>query len=438
MNRELREDRYIQVLEEELVPAMGCTEPIAVAYGAAVATSVLGEEPESVEISVSGSILKNAKSVVVPNTGGMKGIEASVAAGILSSDPSKELRILEDLGPKDRHRMEEILQRIPITVKQAPKEKLFDIIITLKSREHFARVRITDSHTNVTEITLDGQKVFSAEEKEETEDAGNRDFLRVKDIYVFAETVPLWRVEGLLRRQIQYNLAIAEEGMKKDYGANIGRILAKGESEGVVSKAKAMAAAASDARMGGCELPVIINSGSGNQGITASVPVYIYGRERGFSEEKIYRALLISNLLSIHIKSGIGRLSAYCGAVSAGAASAAAIAYLEGKGYEGICHTLMNALSITSGLICDGAKPSCAGKIATSLDGGFLGYEMYRTGNNLSPGDGIMASDVEKTIRNVWQLAFEGMKGTNEEILQIMVEKDNVLPIGGNGEWKEE
>ena len=413
---------YVQILKEELLPAMGCTEPIALAYAAAIARKTLGTIPDRVVIGASGSIIKNVKSVIVPNTGHLKGIRAAVTAGIIAGRPEKELEVIAKVTPKQAAQMKEFMEHTDIIVEHVDHGATFDIMITLYKGSSYAKVRIAVYHTNIVLIEKDGSILRQVEVKGEAE-AGltDRSLLNMEDIWDFANTVDIADVKGILDRQIECNMAIAEEGLKGDYGANIGKVLIAMSEDNVQTKAKAMAAAGSDARMNGCELPVIINSGSGNQGITASVPVVVYARELKVSEEKKYRALTLSNLTAIHQKTPIGRLSAYCGAVSAGAGAGAGIAYLCGGGYQEVVHTVVNALAIVSGIVCDGAKASCAAKIASAVDAGILGYHMYIRGQQFYGGDGIVTKGVEATLKNVGRLGKEGMKETNKEIIKIMI-----------------
>lgn len=415
---------YLQILREELVPAMGCTEPISLAYAAATARAQLGQLPQRVCVAVSGNILKNVKSVVVPNTGGQRGIAAAAAAGIVAGQESQQLQVLANVTKEQVRAMQEFLAQTPIEVRAVDEGHIFDIGVTVWAQGHEASVRIVDFHTNIVRITRDGvpQPLPCADC---TDDASmaltDRSCLSVADILRFADTVALEDVRPILDRQIRCNMAIAEEGLKNAYGANIGKVLLAMYGDDVKTRARAMAAAGSDARMSGCELPVVINSGSGNQGITASVPVIVYARHIGADEERLYRALVVSNLCTIHLKTGIGRLSAYCGAVSAGCASGAGVAYLLGGGFDEVAHTLVNALAAVSGIVCDGAKPSCAAKISAAVDAGLLGYYMYRQGNQFLGGEGIVRKGVENTIEAVGCLAHDGMLDTDREIIRLMI-----------------
>ncbi len=415
---------YIQILKEELVPAMGCTEPIAIAYAAAKGREVLGELPDQVVVEASGNIIKNVKSVVVPNTGGLHGIEAAAAAGVVAGRPELMLEVISQVTREQQEEMRVYLEEHPVRVEFLDGDLVFDIRLTLRRGENEAKVRIANYHTNIVHLEHNGQVLLDLPvEAEDESGLTDRSLLSMADIFDFAQTVEIDDVREVIGRQIECNMAISQEGLTHSYGANIGQVIrASSRPDDPIARAKSAAAAGSDARMGGCEMPVIINSGSGNQGMTASVPVIVYGREIGASEEKLYRALVLSNLITIHQKTRIGRLSAYCGAVSAGAAAGAGIAYLDGGGYEEVIHTVVNALAIVSGMICDGAKASCAGKIAAAIDAGVLGYRMYQQGQQFHGGDGIISRGVEKTLDNVGRLGKIGMRSTDKEILQIMLQ----------------
>lgn len=415
-------DAYVGLIRRELVPATGCTEPIAVAYAAAVAARELDALPETVDVCGSVNIIKNVKGVVVPNTGGLHGLEAAAAAGIVAGDPDRKLLVISEVSKEKQEQIAGFLRQAAFTVRESDSGALFDICITLTGGGHTASCRIAEEHANIVSIQCDGKTVFSRsleDKKEET--ATDKDLLTVERIVEFADTVDLCDVKDIFDRQIHCNMDIAQEGLANDYGARIGQILLKSRENDVVTRAKAYAAAASDARMGGCEKPVVINSGSGNQGITASVPVVIYGRELGVSQEKLYRALAVSNLVTLHLKSGIGPLSAYCGAISAGCGAAAGITYLYGGKFREVAHTVVNALAINSGVICDGAKASCAAKIASAVEAGILGMQMFQQGSQFYGGDGIVSKGVENTICNVSRVASEGMRKTDAEIIKIML-----------------
>ena len=411
---------YTAILKAELVPAMGCTEPIAIAYAAAKARDTLGCLPTEADLVVSSNIIKNVKSVVVPNTGGLKGLEAALAAGAAAGDAARVLQVISQVDDEGRAAIRNFLERVPIRVTPSESGEIFDILVELRAGEACARVRITSCHTNVVLVEKNGKTVFEGSAQGDESHPEGYEALNVKDILEYAETVDLEPVREMLERQIEYNSAISEAGLTGDWGAAIGKTLLKMYGSDVMVRAKAAAAAGSDARMSGCEKPVIINSGSGNQGMTASLPVIVYAQELGKTHEELLRGLLLSNLLTIHLKTGIGRLSAYCGAVCAGCAAGAAIAWLNGGTYQDITHTLVNGLAIVSGIICDGAKPSCAAKIASAVDAGILGWQMYQNGHQFYGGDGIVRSGVEETIRSVGRLGREGMGGTDRTIIEIM------------------
>jgi L-cysteine desulfidase len=421
MEKELY-DKYISILNEELLVAMGCTEPISLAYCAALSRETLGELPERVEICVSGNILKNVKSVIVPNTGGLKGVIAATAAGIIACNSHKKLQVLEGITDEMRAQIKDYIANCKFLVTQSKSGCIFDISVKCISGSHYSYVRIEGYHTNVVEIVKDGQNLnVATQENVESNSLTDRSVLSVKDIIEFADCVEIGDIKQIIERQIEYNSAIASEGLKNDYGANVGKILLKSFGESIHNRAKAFAAAGSDARMNGCNLPVVIVSGSGNQGMTASLPVVVYAEHLQASHEKLIRAVALSDLITIHLKTGIGRLSAYCGAVSAGVGAGAGVTYLYGGGYDEIAHTIVNALAVSSGLICDGAKSSCAAKIATAVDAGLLGMEMYKNGSQFYGGDGILEHGVENTIENVGDLARVGMKSTDEEIIKLMI-----------------
>ena len=378
--------------------------------------------PRRIHAGVSGSILKNVKSVIVPNTNHLKGIPASIAAGTIVGQPEKQLEVLSGITPDQAEAIKTYLEQTEITVEHIDNGITFDIVITAFAGEDSTSVRIAGYHTNIVSVEKNGKSLLN---KEYAGDSGDgltdRSLLSMEGIWDFIQTVDIDDIREILDRQIAFNMAIAEEGIRGDYGANIGSVLLSMDPPNIRVRAKAMAAAGSDARMNGCELPVIINSGSGNQGITVSVPVVVYARELGSSKEQLYRALALSNLTAIHQKTPIGRLSAYCGAVSAGAGAGAGIAYLCGGSYKDITHTVVNALAIVSGIICDGAKASCAAKIASAIDAGILGYHMYKNGQQFHGGDGIVTKGIEATLQNVGRLGKDGMKETNEEIIRIML-----------------
>lgn len=413
---------YLQILKEELIPAMGCTEPIAMAYAAAKARAVLGALPEKVDIVISGNIIKNVKSVVVPNTGGLKGIAAAVAVGIAVGNADKQLEVVADVKEEEVHLVSEFMESCEMTVQKSQSPKLLDIDLTLYKGSDYVRLRITDFHTNIMYIEKNGEILLDKGMGEDASCETDRSVLNVREIVEFAECVELSDVSEMLEKQIEYNYAISEEGLRGDYGAAIGKTLLATRGDDIRNKARAQAAAGSDARMSGCELPVVIVSGSGNQGMTTSLPVIVYAKEMGASHEKLLRALVVANLITIHQKTPIGRLSAFCGAVSAGCGAAAGVAWLVDGSVEAVSATIVNALGMISGTVCDGAKPSCATKIASAVEAGLLGFDLYLNGHGLKGGDGIIKADVEKTIQSVGQLAREGMRQTDSEILDIMLD----------------
>ncbi len=417
---------YISILNEELVPAMGCTEPIAIAYASSILVDALGERPCEILAKFSGNIIKNVKSVIVPCTGGRHGIESAIAAGIISARPDRCLQVLEELGEDAPGKIDEYVKLCKISIEEVNSSCTFDLHLIGRCGSDVAEVKIVGAHTNVTHVSKNGkimtEKYSLGETFEDTFYRADRSTLNVEDIVEFADTVDLSLVSEILEEQLAMNMAIAQEGLANTWGASIGKLLISGENT-LSRRARAYAAAGSDARMSGCELPVCIISGSGNQGITASVPVKIYADAMGVSHDTLLRALLVSDLITIHQKNGIGCLSAYCGAVSAGVGAGAGICYLHGGRYYEIAHTLVNAVAIISGTICDGAKPSCAAKIAMAVEAGIMGMEMTRTGRQFYGGDGIVTKGVENTIRNVGRLARDGMSQTDKEIISIMLGK---------------
>lgn len=416
---------YVKILHEELVPAMGCTEPIAIAYASALARDTLGTMPERMEVQASGNLIKNVKSVVVPNTNGLKGIEAAVAAGVVAGDAGKALEVISVVSGEQKARIHDMVGRGVCKVSLLDSGLVLDLIVTLRAGDDWARVRIVNHHTDVVLIEKNGAVLLEKPVDTSSsigEVSPEKRLLTIRDIVEFAWTVDLDDVRDVLERQVNYNMAICEEGLKSSYGGNVGKVLLREFGDGVATRCKAKAAAGSDARMGGCELPVVINSGSGNQGITVSVPVVEYARELGKDQDTLLRALVISNLVAVHQKAGIGSLSAYCGAISAGAAAGAAIAFLLGGGEYEIEHTIVNCLAISSGVVCDGAKASCAGKIAIGLDAALLGYQMIKNQQQFRGGDGILKKGVEETIGVVGRLGKDGMRETDREILHIMID----------------
>ncbi|MBQ3508017.1 MAG: serine dehydratase subunit alpha family protein [Clostridia bacterium] len=419
---------YTAILREELVPAMGCTEPIAIAYAASILRHALGSDPVTLRVELSGNIIKNVKSVIVPATDGMHGIEAAVAAGIVAGCPDRKLEVLCALKPADADRIRDFLHTTTPAVSELDTKHPFELVMTgtatMDGREITAQVHLMDRHTNVVSVERNGEDLtdrYLWGESMTPVEPADRSLLNVQDIITYAEEVDLDEVKPLLERQIAMNIAIAEEGLRSEYGASIGRLLYNGGHCDLRTKARAYAAAGSDARMNGCELPVCIISGSGNQGMTSSVPVVVYARAWNTDEETLLRALLVSNLITVHQKTGIGCLSAYCGAISAGCGCGCGICYLAGGRYSEIAHTLVNAVAILSGTICDGAKASCAAKIAMAVEAGIMGYDMMRSGRQFYGGDGSVTKGVENTIRNIGRLARDGMSETDREIIRIML-----------------
>lgn len=414
--------QYLQILREELIPAMGCTEPIAMAYAAAKARQVLGEMPDKIDIVISGNIIKNVKSVVVPNTGGLKGITAAVAAGVTVGDADRQLEVLAGVREEDIHLIREFMDSCPMTVMKSPSPKLLDIDLRLYKGTDCVRLRIADYHTNIVLIEKNGDVLLRLDDASDDGGETDRSVLSVKGIVEFAECVRIDDVRELLERQIAYNTAISQEGLRGEYGASVGKTLLSTRGSDVRVRARAVAAAGSDARMSGCELPVVIVSGSGNQGMTASLPVIVYAQDMGADRDRLLRALVVSNLVTVHQKTPIGRLSAFCGAVSAGCGAAAGVAWLCEGGVDAVSATITNTLGMISGTVCDGAKPSCATKIASAVEAGLLGFDLYERGKGLCGGDGILKGDVEKTIESVGKLARDGMRETDSEILEIMLD----------------
>ena len=415
---------YVNILKRELVCAQGCTEPIAIAYCAAVARSVLGSIPDRVEVEASGNIIKNVKSVIVPGTNGGRGIAAAAAIGILGGDEKALLEVIKTVSEEAKAQLPSYIASTPITLIPVDRGVVLDIGVIAHQGDSYAKVRIAAEHTNIVLIEKNGRILREKAVEAEVVDPEAPDYtlLSVEGIYDFATTCDLEDVRETLHRQVEMNSAISDEGLRGNWGANIGKTLLHYVGSDVRTRAKARAAAGSDARMSGCELPVVINSGSGNQGMTASLPVIEYAKDMGVEEDTMYRALLISNLLTTHAKTSIGRLSAYCGAVSAGAAAGAGVAFLHGGGVDEISHTIVNALAITSGIVCDGAKASCAAKIAMAVEAGLFGHEMYRQGQQFYGGDGLVKKGVENSIKSFGRLGRQGMKQTDEEIIKMMTE----------------
>ncbi len=417
--------QYLDILHEELRPAMGCTEPIALAYAAAKAKQILGAVPDRIRLFVSGNIIKNVKSVVVPNTGGLHGMAAAVCAGIIAGDADRELQVISSVPAEAHGKIKNYMESVDLEIQPAESGLVFDIDLHIFHGEDRVRLRIINHHTNIVHIQRNEQILLQLPVCESSEDhLTDKSCLSIEKIVEFADCLDVEDVRGCVGSQISFNMDIAREGLEHSWGANVGSVILCRQGESPAKKACAWAAAGSDARMSGCEKPVMIVSGSGNQGITASVPVAVYARELGKSEDELLRAVVLSDLVTIHQKAGIGRLSAYCGAISAGCGAGAGIAYLEGGDFRAVAHTVVNAIAILSGTICDGAKPSCAAKIAAAVDAGILGYHMYLEGQQFYGGDGIVTKGVDKTVHNVGRLAREGMRETDRTILDIILSCD--------------
>ncbi|MBQ8579826.1 MAG: serine dehydratase subunit alpha family protein [Oscillospiraceae bacterium] len=415
--------QYIAILNEELRPAMGCTEPIALAYAGAKAKGLLGRLPEKILVEVSGNIIKNVKSVVVPNTGGLHGIAAAVCAGVAVGKPELQLEVISCVTEEERRFLAGFLKQTPVEIQPSTSDLIFDIDLHLFAGDDVARVRIVNHHTNIVHMSKNGQVLLDLPVEESSEDhLTDKSCLCMEKIVEFADALDIEDVRHTVGRQIRCNMDIAREGIQNNWGANIGSVILRRQGQSVDRRAAAYAAAGSDARMSGCEKPVIILSGSGNQGITASVPVAVFAEEMQVSEELLFKAVALSDLVTIHQKTGIGRLSAYCGAISAGCGAGAGIAYLHGGRFDAVAHTVVNAIAILSGTICDGAKPSCAAKIAAAVDAGILGYDMYLEHQQFYGGDGIITKGVDQTLTNVGRLAREGMRETDRTILKIMLD----------------
>ena len=414
--------QFIAILEEELRPAMGCTEPIALAYAGAKAREILGALPTRIDVFASGNIIKNVKSVVVPNTGGLRGIAAAVCAGVVAGDANKQLEVISTVTHEQQVALKSYMAETEVNIDAASSNLVFDIDLRLYAGSDEARVRIVNHHTNIVHVSRNGEALVDLPVEESSEDnLTDKSCLTIERIVEFADVLNPEDVRNSIGRQIAYNMAIAKEGLRNNWGANIGSVILSQQGNSNNRKAAAWAAAGSDARMSGCEMPVIILSGSGNQGITASVPVAVYAESMGATEEQLFRAVAVSDLVTVHQKTGIGRLSAYCGAISAGCGAGAGIAYLHGGRKEAVAHTLVNAIAILSGTICDGAKPSCAAKIAAAVDAGILGYNMYLENQQFYGGDGIVTKGADKTVSNIGILAREGMRETDRTILKIML-----------------
>lgn len=420
-------DNYVNILKHELIPALGCTEPIAIAYASAKARQVLGDMPDRIEMNLSGNIIKNVKGVTVPNSGGLKGMEVAAVLGVVGGNADAALEVLESVKPEDIELTKKLVAQGICTCELA--EGVANLYVEAKVYKdgHSAEVTILDHHTNIVKVVKDGEVLVDRKSEDENADAGiDKSKLTLRDIIDFANEVKIEDVKEVLGRQLTMNKAISQEGLDNPWGAQVGKTLLASRGNDVVTRACARAAAGSDARMSGCSLPVVINSGSGNQGITVSMPVYTYAEEWNISEDKLYRALCISNLVSVHIKYFIGSLSAFCGAVSAACGSGAAIAYMYGASYDQIGQTIINTLGNVGGIVCDGAKSSCAAKISSAVNAALLGFQMAIEGKGFQNGEGIVLEDVEQTIKSMGHVGRVGMAGTDIDILNIMIGKIDV------------
>ncbi len=422
MNENLYKN-YVAILANELFPALGCTEPIAVAYAAAKARETLGAMPDAIDITCSGNIIKNVKGVTVPTSGGLKGIDVATVLGVVGGQADKKLEVLSGVNDEHRAKTRELVAQGLCKVHLCEGEENLYIYCVVRKGEESAAVEIKTYHTNITKIEKNGKVIFSKEDEKTAEVTGDKSLLNMRAIYDFANEVKMEDVQEIIDRQIEMNSAIAEEGIKNNWGVNVGSQVLKYYGNDVKFRAAAYAAAGSDARMSGCAMPVVINSGSGNQGITVTMPVVVYAKELGVSHEKLVRALVLANLISLNQKRYIGSLSAYCGATSAGAAAGCGIAYLHDESFEVICNTVINAIGTIGGMVCDGAKPSCASKIRSAVDAGIMGYCLAKDGFVFASGEGIVEGDIEQTIANVGRMGRVGMASTDIEILNIMIGK---------------
>lgn len=413
-------DNYLKILKGELIPAMGCTEPIAIALAAAKARKVLGQMPDHILLRCSGNIIKNVKGVVVPNSGGQKGVEVAAILGVVAGNPDSELEVISGAGEKEIELTRKLnRQGLCVCELEEGEENLF-IRAYLTAGSESAAVEIQTKHNHISKIEKNNQIIFQRQNIQ-IEDSGDKAQLNIREILEFANEAELKDVEDIIDRQIEYNSAISEAGLTQGWSSQVGRTLMLLSDKDIRIRARAAAAAGSDARMDGCALPVIINSGSGNQGITCTMPVVVYAKELKVEKEVLIRALVLTNLLSLHQKQYIGNLSAYCGAVSAGAAAACGIAYLQGADYDIIGKTLINSLGNVGGIVCDGAKDSCAAKISSAVDAGIIGYEMAIRNHSFPFGEGLVEGDYEQTLKNIGRMGRLGMKSTDVEILNIMI-----------------
>lgn len=418
----MNNDAFIELLNEELVTALGCTEPIAIAYCAAKSRELLGDFPQRVEIYASNNIIKNVKSVTVPKSGGMKGVDTACVLGVVAGNAALGLEVLNDVTEKDVQTAKTLLKDGFCETYALKTTSTLNIIVKVFGNGNSAEVELKDGHTNIVRTVLNGKVLFENDkpivEKE-------YDFT-LEEAYGFVKNIELEKVEEIISRQLEKNVAIAKEGLKGNYGSMVGKTLMLNYKDDVANRARAMAAAGSDARMNGCAMPVVINSGSGNQGITLSVPIYVFAEEYKKSKEELIRATLLSNLVSIYIKKGIGKLSAFCGAVSASCGVAAGLVFLMGGSFAQVGEAITNTAGNVSGIVCDGAKSSCAAKIASSVDAGIMAFYMAMRNNVFCGGDGIVDDSIEGTIANVSRLGRNGMRETDDEIISIMLKDKGV------------
>lgn len=428
LSRELY-DNYTAILHEELVPAMGCTEPIAIAYAAAKARASLGEELTGLKVSCSGNIIKNVKGVIVPNSGGQKGIEAAAILGAVGGDESKDLEVIANADDNARALTKKLVSQKFCEVSLAEDVPNLFIEVEALGGTHKSLVRIENYHTNITLIKRDENIIFENKphhDSEQKHTQADKNLMKLAAIIDYANELDINDVKELFDRQIEYNSRISQEGLDNKWGARVGKTILENWGNDVRACACARAAAGSDARMSGCPLPVIINSGSGNQGITVTMPVIQYAECWHLSREKLYRALAVSNLVSVYIKHYIGSLSAFCGAVSAASGAGAAITYMAGGDYASIGRTITNTLANVGGIVCDGAKPSCAAKIASSVHAALLAHYMSMSDKEFKGGEGFVEDDPEETIKNMGYIGKIGMKETDKEILNVMINRVDV------------
>ena len=428
---------HVTILEEELVRALGCTEPIAIAYAASLASAALRTVPERLSVACSGNIIKNVKSVTVPNSGGMHGIEAAAILGAVGGNPLRALEVLNDVDEKDIELTHELLAQGACSVGLVEDAPNLFVRVVVTAGGHEAVACIEDRHTNVRELTRDGQAVCvagihgprSGHASSEGDDDGEalRSSLTLESIWEFAHEVDIELIRELVERQIEDNEAISREGLSGSWGAKVGRTLLATRPNDISTKARALAAAGSDARMSGCAMPVVICCGSGNQGITCSMPVLAYARELGCDRERLIRAVALSNLTAVHVKHFIGELSAFCGAVSAAAGAGAAICWLRGGSFDQFGATIVNTLGNVGGIVCDGAKPSCAAKVSAAVDAAILACDMALADDGFLPGEGLVGDSAEQTIRSMGYVGRVGMHPTDIEILNIMIGKTDVM-----------